>query len=210
MIAKEGFSYVAIAGGLFLIVFFLPKWFFTLLFLSLTILFLIFFRDPERDIPIEDGIVVSGADGKIVEISEEEFEGEIYKKVSVFMNIFNVHVNRAPVDGEVISVVHKPGKFLAADKKESSFQNEQNIIAIQSKYGKIIVKQVAGFIARRTVSYVQPGDKVKLGDRLGIIKFSSRVDHYLPLSARINVQMDDHVYAGETIIARFPVEEENK
>lgn len=208
MIAKEGFSYVTIAGGLFLIVFFLPKWFFTILFFSLTVLFIIFFRDPERDIPIEDGIAVSGADGKIVEISEEEIDGEKFKKISVFMNIFNVHVNRVPVDGEVVSVVHKPGKFLSADKKESSFVNEQNIITIQSKYGKVIVKQVAGFVARRTVSYLQPGDKVKLGDRLGIIKFSSRVDHYLPISAKINVDLDDVVYAGETIIARFQVEEE--
>ncbi|ADR18405.1 phosphatidylserine decarboxylase [Calditerrivibrio nitroreducens] len=208
MIAKEGFSYVTIAGGLFLIVFFLPKWFFTILFFSLTVLFIIFFRDPERDIPIEDGIAVSGADGKIVEISEEEIDGEKFKKISVFMNIFNVHVNRVPVDGEVVSVVHKPGKFLSADKKESSFVNEQNIITIQSKYGKVIVKQVAGFVARRTVSYLQPGDKVKLGDRLGIIKFSSRVDHYLPISAKINVDLDDVVYAGETIIARFQVGEE--
>jgi len=208
LIAKEGFSYVTIAGGLFLIVFFLPKWFFTILFFSLTVLFIIFFRDPERDIPIEDGIAVSGADGKIVEISEEEIDGEKFKKISVFMNIFNVHVNRVPVDGEVVSVVHKPGKFLSADKKESSFVNEQNIITIQSKYGKVIVKQVAGFVARRTVSYLQPGDKVKLGDRLGIIKFSSRVDHYLPISAKINVDLDDVVYAGETIIARFQVEEE--
>ncbi|MGB9730702.1 MULTISPECIES: phosphatidylserine decarboxylase [Calditerrivibrio] len=208
MIAKEGFPYVAIAGGLFLIVFFLPKWFFTLLFLSLTVLFIIFFRDPERDIPVEDGIAVSGADGKIVEISEEEIDGEKFKKISVFMNIFNVHVNRVPVDGEVISVLHKPGKFLSADKKESSFVNEQNIITIQSKYGKVIVKQVAGFVARRTVSYLEPGEKVKLGDRLGIIKFSSRVDHYLPISAKINVDIDDLVYAGETIIARFQVDEE--
>jgi phosphatidylserine decarboxylase len=208
LIAKEGFPYVAIAGGLFLIVFFLPKWFFTLLFLSLTVLFIIFFRDPERDIPVEDGIAVSGADGKIVEISEEEIDGEKFKKISVFMNIFNVHVNRVPVDGEVISVLHKPGKFLSADKKESSFVNEQNVITIQSKYGKVIVKQVAGFVARRTVSYLEPGDKVKLGDRLGIIKFSSRVDHYLPISAKINVDIDDLVYAGETIIARFQVDEE--
>ncbi|PMP72854.1 MAG: phosphatidylserine decarboxylase family protein [Calditerrivibrio nitroreducens] len=208
MIAKEGFPYVAIAGGLFLIVFFLPKWFFTLLFLSLTVLFIIFFRDPERDIPVEDGIAVSGADGKIVEISEEEIDGEKFKKISVFMNIFNVHVNRVPVDGEVISVLHKPGKFLSADKKESSFVNEQNIITIQSKYGKVIVKQVAGFVARRTVSYLEPGEKVKLGDRLGIIKFSSRVDHYLPISVKINVDIDDLVYAGETIIARFQVDEE--
>ena len=206
MITKEGFPYVAITGTLFLIVFFLPKWFFTLIFFSLTVLFIIFFRDPERDIPIDDGIVVSAADGKVVEISEEEIEGEKFKKISVFMNIFNVHVNRVPIDGEVISVVHKPGKFLAADKKESSFENEQNIITIQTKYGKVIVKQVAGFVARRTVAYVQPNEQVRIGDRLGIIKFSSRVDHYLPLNSIVNVQRDDHVYAGETIIAKFPEE----
>ncbi|MCA1933629.1 MAG: phosphatidylserine decarboxylase [Calditerrivibrio sp.] len=208
MIAKEGFSYIAVAGSLFLLVFFLPKWFFIVLFFSLTVLFLIFFRDPERDIPIENGIAVSGADGKVVEISEEELDGEIFLKISIFMNVFNVHVNRVPVDGEVISVVHKPGKFLAADRKESSFVNEQNVITINSKYGKVIVKQVAGFIARRTVSYVNAGDKVRLGDRLGIIKFSSRVDHYFPLSAKVNVSIDDVVVAGESILVRFPVEEE--
>lgn len=207
MIAKEGFPYVVIAGGLFLLVFFIPKWIFTLILFSLTVLFLIFFRDPERDIPIEDGIAVSGADGKIVEICEEELDGERFTKISVFMNVFNVHVNRVPLDGEVVSVVHKPGKFLAADKKESSFENEQNIITINSKYGKVVVKQVAGFIARRTVSYVNPGDKVRLGDRLGIIKFSSRVDHYFPLDAKVNVNLNDIVYAGESILVRFPMEE---
>ncbi|MCX8084679.1 MAG: phosphatidylserine decarboxylase [Calditerrivibrio sp.] len=208
MIAKEGFSYVTISGTLFLIVFFLPKWFFTLLFFSLTVLFLIFFRDPERDIPIEKGIAVSGADGKVVEIGEEELNGEKFLKISVFMNVFNVHVNRVPVDGEVVSVEHRPGKFISADKKESSFVNEQNVITINSQYGKVVVKQVAGFIARRTVSYLKPGDKVRLGDRLGIIKFSSRVDHYFPLTAKVNVQMDDVVVAGESILVRFPVEEE--
>lgn len=208
MIAKEGFSYITIAGALFLLVFFLPKWFFTLLFFLLTVLFIIFFRDPERDIPVENGIAVSAADGKIVELGEEELEGEKFLKISVFMNVLNVHVNRVPVDGEVISVIHKPGKFLSADKKESSFVNEQNIIVINSKYGKIVVKQVAGFIARRTVSYLNPGDKVRLGDRLGIIKFSSRVDHYFPLTAKPVVAMDDTVTAGETILVRFPVEEE--
>jgi phosphatidylserine decarboxylase len=208
LIAKEGFSYITIAGALFLLVFFLPKWFFTLLFLLLTVLFIIFFRDPERDIPVENGIAVSAADGKVVELEEEELEGEKFLKISVFMNVFNVHVNRVPVDGEVISVIHKPGKFLSADKKESSFVNEQNIIIINSKYGKIVVKQVAGFIARRTVSYLNPGDKVRLGDRLGIIKFSSRVDHYFPLTAKPLVAIDDTVTAGESILVRFPIEEE--
>jgi len=180
LIAKEGFSYITIAGALFLLVFSCQMVFYTSIFL-LTVLFIIFFRDPERDIPVENGIAVSAADGKVVELGEEDLEGEKFLKISVFMNVFNVHVNRVPVDGEVISVIHKPGKFLPADKKESSFVNEQNIIIINSKYGKIIVKQVAGFIARRTVSYLNPGDNVRLGDRLGIIKFSSRVDHYFPL-----------------------------
>lgn len=203
MIAKEGFSFIIVGFIAFLIFLIFPKWLLVTLTLVVLVFFLIFFRDPERTIPPYENIAVSAADGKVVEIKDEEFEGEVYKKVSVFMNVFNVHVNRMPVAGKVIKVVHKPGKFLTADKPESSLENEQNIIYINSNYGQIIVKQVAGFLARRTVCYANEGDKLLMGDRLGIIKFSSRVDHYFPEDTLVVVNINDHVKAGETVIARF-------
>lgn len=206
MIAKEGFFFIIVGFIAFLIFLIFPKWLLVVLTLILLVFFLIFFRDPERAIPPYENVAVSAADGKVVEIKDEEFEGEVYKKVSVFMNIFNVHVNRMPVSGKVVKVVHKPGKFLTADKPESSFENEQNIIYIESKYGQIIVKQVAGFLARRTVCYANEGDKLLMGDRLGIIKFSSRVDHYFPADISIVVNINDHVKAGETVIGRFETE----
>jgi phosphatidylserine decarboxylase len=206
LIAKEGFFFIIVGFIAFLIFLIFPKWLLVVLTLILLVFFLIFFRDPERAIPPYENVAVSAADGKVVEIKDEEFEGEVYKKVSVFMNIFNVHVNRMPVSGKVVKVVHKPGKFLTADKPESSFENEQNIIYIESKYGQIIVKQVAGFLARRTVCYANEGDKLLMGDRLGIIKFSSRVDHYFPADISIVVNINDHVKAGETVIGRFETE----
>lgn len=207
MIAKEGFFFIIVGFIAFLIFLIFPKWLLVVLTLILLVFFLIFFRDPERAIPPYENVAVSAADGKVVEIKDEEFEGEVYKKVSVFMNIFNVHVNRMPVSGKVVKVVHKPGKFLTADKPESSFENEQNIIYIESKYGQIVVKQVAGFLARRTVCYANEGDKLLMGDRLGIIKFSSRVDHYFPAHTSIVVNINDHVKAGETVIGRFETED---
>ncbi len=166
-------------------------------------LFLWFFRDPERNTPIEQDIAVSAADGKVVEVEEVEFKGEKYKKVGVFMNVFSVHVNRTPVTGTVTSIEHIAGKFVNASRKDASIINERNIITFDTKYGKVIAVQVAGLVARRTVSYVKEGDLMATGDRFGMIKFSSRVDHYFPLSATIQVEIDDEVKAGESIIAKF-------
>ncbi|MGA1863156.1 phosphatidylserine decarboxylase family protein [Deferribacter thermophilus] len=203
MIAKEGFPFILITLIAFLILLILPKGILLTILIILLLLFIWFFRDPERDIPPYEDIVVSPADGKVVEITEEEFDNKLFKKISIFMNIFDVHVNRAPLDGEVVSVEHKPGKFLAADNPKSSFENEQNIIRIATNYGEVVLKQVAGLVARRTVAYVKKGDKVLIGDRIGIIKFSSRVDLYLPTNFHINVELNDRVKAGETIIARY-------
>ena len=186
MIAKEGYPFIISA-------------------LVATILFYIipYFRDPERNSPIEQDIAVSAADGKVVEVQEVEFNGEKYKKVGVFMNVFSVHVNRTPVTGTVTSIEHIPGKFVNASRPDASIINERNIITFETKYGKVIAVQVAGLVARRTVSYVKEGDLMATGDRFGMIKFSSRVDHYFPLSAEITVKVDDNVKAGESIIAKF-------
>ncbi|MBZ4672859.1 MAG: phosphatidylserine decarboxylase [Deferribacteraceae bacterium] len=203
MIAKEGFPFIVTAAVLFVVFLVFPKWLLVVLSLTCVVFFLIFFRDPERTVPPFENIAVSAADGKVVEIKDEELDGVSYKKVSVFMNVFNVHVNRMPVTGTVVKVEHRPGKFLAADKPESSMENEQNLIYVDSKYGKMIFKQVAGLVARRTVCYAKENELLQIGDRLGIIKFSSRVDHYLPADAFIAVSLNDHVKAGETVIARF-------
>jgi phosphatidylserine decarboxylase len=208
LIAKEGFPFIIVALVSFFVLLIFPKWFLVLLSLMCFVFFLVFFRDPERTVPPFENIAVSAADGKVVEIKDELVDGVTYKKVSVFMNVFNVHVNRMPVTGTVVKVEHRPGKFLAADKPESSIENEQNLIYVESKYGNMIFKQVAGLVARRTVCYAKENEMLQIGDRLGIIKFSSRVDHYFPEGTFIAVGLNDHVKAGETVIARFEDKEQ--
>ncbi len=203
MIAKEGFPFIISAIVAFFLLLIVNKAILLVVIFLLIIFFFIFFRDPERHPPVFEKIAVSGADGKIVEIIEENYEGTDYIKVSVFMNVFNVHVNRMPITGKIIKIEHKPGKFLPADKPESSLENEQNIFTVETEYGIMIFKQVAGLVARRTVSYVEEGTELNLGERLGMIKFSSRVDHYFPKTFEIVVDIDDKVVAGETVIARF-------
>ncbi len=162
-----------------------------------------FFRDPERITPENKNIFYSPADGKIIFIKETE-ENELLNgraiEVSVFMSPFDVHVNRAPCDGTVKAVQHYPGKFLAAFKQESSLSNEHITMLLETERGKIVVRQVAGFLARRAVCRVKPGDLLKQGQRYGIIKFSSRVDIFLPLTTRIKVKLNDKVKAGETVL----------
>lgn len=203
MIAKEGFPFIISAIVAFFLLLIVNKAILLVVIFLLIIFFFIFFRDPERHPPVFEKIAVSGADGKIVEVVEENYEGTDYIKVSVFMNVFNVHVNRMPITGKIIKIEHKPGKFLPADKPESSLENEQNIFTVETEYGIMIFKQVAGLVARRTVSYVEEGTELNLGERLGMIKFSSRVDHYFPKTFEIVVDIDDKVVAGETVIARF-------
>jgi phosphatidylserine decarboxylase len=165
-----------------------------------------FFRDPERAMPEGDNIFVSPADGKVILIQNVD-EGEHIKcgavKVSIFMSPLNVHVNRAPCDGVVESVVHTPGKFLSAFKHEASLENENIAMLLNTKYGKMLVRQVAGFVARRAVCRVKPGDTLKKGQRYGIIKFSSRLDVFLPKDADIKIKIGDKVKAGETVIGEI-------
>jgi phosphatidylserine decarboxylase len=172
----------------------------------LTLFMLYFFRDPDRTIPEGDDIFVCPADGKIIVINKE-FEDRYLKsdamKISIFMSPINVHVNRAPCDGIVESVVHTKGKFLSAFKDEASMQNENITMLMNTKYGKVLVRQVAGFIARRAVCRVKPGYKLKKGERYGMIKFSSRLDVYLPNNTELKIKLGDKVKAGETILGRI-------
>jgi len=203
LIAKEGFPFVLGALAVFVILIIFPVK--LLIFLSLVfgVFCLWFFRDPERSIPPFSDIMVSPADGKIVEVEEITYEDREVTKISIFMNVFNVHVNRMPIGGKITSVVHRPGKFLAADKPEASYENEQNIINISTNYGDVTVKQVAGLIARRTVCNAKVGDILPIGERFGLIKFSSRVEVFVPKGFDISVKNGDIVKAGETVFGKY-------
>ena len=200
MIAKGCLTWILIPlilFFLFLIIFYNSSRIFIVLipFLCITIIFLIFFRDPKRI--IGEGIV-SPADGRIIDLKIEK--DQVF--IAIFMNIFNVHVNRIPIDGIITEMKHFPGKHLRAYKKESD-QNERVTIDIDSPIGKVTVVQIAGLIARRIYPYIKKGDKLKKGDRIGIIRFGSRVDVYLPANRikNVNVKIKDIVFAGVTTIA---------
>ncbi len=168
---------------------------------------LYFFRDPERIIPKGDGLITAPADGKIIRLEEVGRSPHIsgpMMKISIFMNVFNCHVNRSPIDGTVSDIVYKKGSFWPADHKKSFEKNEHNCILIKGADGPLIeVVQVAGLIARRIVCWAEVGDNLKRGKRLGMIRFGSRVDVYLPLDAHIVVSIGDKTYAGETVLARI-------
>lgn len=173
----------------------------------LTLFIAYFFRDPERKIPAGDNVFVSPADGKVIliqSVSEEKFLKSDAVEVSIFMSPLDVHVNRAPCDGTVESVVHTKGRFLSAFKHEASVQNENIAMLLDTKHGKVLARQVAGFLARRAVCRVKPGDYLRRGERYGIIKFSSRLDIYLPKGTDIKVKLGDKVKAGETVIGEMP------
>ncbi len=178
----------------------------TFLFIIITIFVIFFFRDPERRIPEGESIFVSPADGKIILIkdtNEQIYLNSYSKEISIFMSPFDVHVNRAPCDGKVTVVKHSRGKFIAAYKDESSLKNENVVMVLENQKGKVLVRQVAGFIARRIVCKTKVGDYLKRGDRYGMIKFGSRLDVYLPSFTKINVKVGDKVKAGETILGEI-------
>jgi phosphatidylserine decarboxylase len=156
-----------------------------------------FFRDPNRTIPAGP-VAVSPADGKIVEIKRKPEQ----TRISVFLNIFDVHVNRAPIAGKIVDVEYKPGKFLVASKEEATLQNEQNMITIDGDHTVVRFSQIAGLIARRIVCWRQPGDFVTAGERVGLIKFGSRVDVYLGPEWTVEVREGERVKAGASILAR--------
>jgi phosphatidylserine decarboxylase len=203
MVAKEGYPFIITFAIIFLLVLFLPKGILIALALILLLLIVVFFRDPKRLTPDVASGVVSPADGKVVEIANVVFQGEEFLKIGIFMNLFSVHVNRFPFGGTVTEVRHIPGGFLPADNANASLTNERNEIHVSTPLGKIIVVQVAGLIARRTVSYVEAGDRRGKGERLGMIKFSSRVDLYLPKNSKLDINLGSRAYAGETIIAHL-------
>ena len=163
-----------------------------------------FFRDPERSIPGEAGLIVSPADGRVVVVKDEANKGRPGKRVSIFLAIWNVHVNRAPAAGTITGLQYKPGKFLAAWNEDASLQNEQNVFTQTTEHGEIVYKQIAGWVARRVVSWKRVGENVARGERIGLVRFGSRVDLWLPGEAEIVVKVGENVKGGSSVLARMP------
>lgn len=178
-----------------------------LVLLLLTLFVLWFFRNPQRKTPEKENLVISPADGKVIRIEEtasEEQPGKTFLRVSIFMNIFNVHVNRIPYSGRVRFIRYRPGKFLSANLDKASALNERNTVMVQTDDGKeIITVQIAGLIARRIVCWLREGMQVRKGDRFGLIRFGSRLEVFLPLGSAILVEVGDRVRAGETPIGEL-------
>lgn len=206
IIAREGWPFLAIALILAIaatvacVAWSIPVW-------IIFIFVLQFFRDPAREIPQDANAVLSPADGRIVAVERvtDPYVQREAIKISVFMNVFNVHSNRTPVDGTVQQVWYFPGKFVNADLDKASTENERNAVWLKTANGTDITSvQVAGLIARRILCYVKAGDALSRGQRYGFIRFGSRVDVYLPLDAKVNVTIGDKVSATTTILATLP------
>jgi phosphatidylserine decarboxylase len=172
--------------------------------LLLACFFLWFFRDPERQMPSVPGAVVSPADGKVTDVSPMQVNGEAKTRVSIFLNVFDVHVNRSPIAGTIKEVHYQTGKFCNAMDPISADCNEQNVVTVEGQGQTVIFKQIAGLIARRIVFKKKVGDAVGLGERVGLIKFGSRTDVLLPATADIKVKVGERVRGGASLIATMP------
>ncbi len=207
-IHREGYRFIAIAAAI-TVVLMMVSTVLGMLMLGLTLWTALFFRDPARVTPMREGLVVSPADGVVSQITlatpprELALSDTPLLRVSVFMNVFNVHVNRAPVTGRVARVAYKPGIFLNADLDKASEDNERNGLVFDTLYGPVGCVQIAGLIARRIVCFVREGEEMGAGERFGLIRFGSRVDIYLPPGTRVLVAEGQIATAGETILADF-------
>ena len=184
-----------------------PLWLVAFVLTVLTLWVAYFFRDPERTGERGEHLVLAPADGKVVMITEVDEPAFLHGRalrVSIFMNVFNVHVNRYPVGGSVRYVHRNPGKFLNAAGEKSSLENEQTSVGIETGRHRVLVRQIAGLIARRIVTYSREGERVEQGERMGIIRFGSRVDVFLPTTATVAVKVGDITIAGVTMIGRLP------
>ncbi|MFN7834505.1 MAG: phosphatidylserine decarboxylase [Burkholderiaceae bacterium] len=207
IIAREGWPHLAIVGAAaLLLTLFAPAWAAVLGWIVLAFV-LQFFRDPPRVVPQADEAILSPADGRVVAIEKtrDVYADRDALKISVFMNVFNVHSNRAPIDGTIMSVSYFPGKFVNADLDKASLENERNAVVARRADGQVVTfVQVAGLIARRILCYVAPGESLKRGQRYGFIRFGSRVDVYLPTTAVPKIAIGDVVQASSTVLANLP------
>lgn len=200
LIAREGYLFIAISGGLCLLAL-LAGWGFTALLLFLLTVWVVwFFRNPPRIIPEGENLVLAPADGRVLGV-----DGDGERRVCIFMNVFNVHVNRLPVAGEVTSVTYTPGRFINASFDKASEHNERNSLTMKTATGhEVRFVQIAGLVARRIVCWAKPGTDGAAGDIFGLIRFGSRVDVHLPADAEVWVREGQRVTAGETILGRLP------
>jgi phosphatidylserine decarboxylase len=206
IIAREGWGHVSVTIVAALAVAWLAGWWWSLPLWVAVVFVMQFFRDPAREIPGTERTVVSPADGRIVAVeqAEDPYLKRKAQKVSVFMNVFNVHANRAPVDGEVKDRWYSPGTFLNAALDKASLHNERNALWLRTVSGAdVTCVQIAGLIARRILCYVKAGDRVRRGERFGFIRFGSRVDVYLPLGATVMVELGQTVHCGSSVLAEL-------
>ena len=209
--AREGLAFIVVAAIVSLATYALalerrswPLWLLAFLLTVITLWIAYFFRDPERPGQRGDRLVISPADGRVVMVSQVDEPSFLHgraTRISIFMNIFKVHVNRYPVSGTVRLVERKPGRFLNAAADAASLENEQNSVGIESGSYRILVRQIAGLIARRIITYSHDGETVRQGDRMGLIRFGSRVDVFVPTDAAVRVKPGDVSFAGVTVLA---------
>lgn len=205
VIAREGWPFIGLAVVIALVVtglwgtWSIPFW--------LVALFVVqFFRDPPRPVPQAEHVVLAPADGRIVAVEKthDSYADRAALKISIFMNVFNVHSNRSPVDGEVVAAWYNPGAFFNAAIDKASLENERNALHLRTPSGlDVTCVQIAGLIARRVLCYVKPGDRLERGQRFGFIRFGSRVDVYLPPGTRVLVELGQKVYASSTVLAEL-------
>jgi phosphatidylserine decarboxylase len=209
-IHKEGYKFIFIFAIATAILALLSN-FLGLIGLVATLWCIFFFRDPERFVPLEDNAIISPADGVVTRVEygaeapEELGYGKTkFNKISIFLNVFNVHVNRVPLSGEVTKIMYRPGKFLSANAEDASVENERNSVVVKNSNGtEIIFVQVAGLVARRIISDLKEGQEVVAGQRYGIIRFGSRADLYFPENVEIKSLLGQTMVGGETIIAKI-------
>jgi len=206
-IAGEGVPFIIPLGGVTLLAFVAGFKGISLVLLVVTLFVVWFFRNPQRNTPEKDGLVISPADGRVIRIEEtasDEQPGRTFQKISIFMNVFNVHVNRIPCSGEVRFIRYREGKFLSANLDKASALNERNTILLQTADGReIMTVQIAGLIARRIVCWLKEGMQVSRGERFGLIRFGSRVEVFLPHGSTLLVRVGEKVRAGETPIGEL-------
>jgi len=206
--AKEGIPFIGAAVGVTLLTGWLG-WFIVAAGAAILTLFVAwFFRNPSRVVPQGPRLVVASGDGKVIAI-EEEFEPRFIKdrsiRLTIFLNVFDVHINRIPCEGFVEDVQYQPGLFLVASRPDATLRNEQNALMIRTVHGaKVLCVQVAGLIARRIVCWISPGDRAVCGERFGLIRFGSRMDTFLPIGTTVKVAVGDRVKGGETILGELP------
>lgn len=202
-IAREGYPFILIALFCIIVVWLAGLEWLEFLFVPLGIFVVAFFRDPERNIPGDANSITSPADGKVIKvelIKDEKFLKADALRICIFMNVFNVHVNRAVASGKVVDVIYNPGKFFNASLDKASMHNEQNAVIMEEGGRRFAFNQIAGLIARRIVCYAKPGMRYEKGQRFGLIRFGSRVDVYLPAGCSPSVKVGEKVRAGSSIL----------